>query len=66
MGLLNSIVNGSNDMKCLSLSNRKCLNQPTLTDVHLNEYSQEFHYYPFSVKFDRCVGACNTLNDFYM
>ena len=25
--------------------------------------SQEFHYYPFAVKLDRCVGSCNTLND---
>ena len=23
----------------------------------------EFHYYPFAVKLDRCVGSCNTLND---
>ena len=22
----------------------------------------EFHYYPFVVKLDRCVGSCNTLN----
>ena len=22
-----------------------------------------FHYYPFAVKLDRCVGSCNTLND---
>ena len=25
--------------------------------------SQEFHYHPFAVKLDRCVGSCNTLND---
>ena len=35
--------------------------QPTL--ITLNEYSQEFHYYPFLVKLDRYVGSCNTLND---
>ena len=28
-----------------------------------NEYSQEFHYYPFVVKLDRCPGSCNTIND---
>ena len=33
--------------------------QPTLINLHPNEYSQEFHYYPFAVKLDRC----NTLND---
>ena len=37
--------------------------QPTLIDLHPNEYSKEFHYYSFAVKLDRCVGSCNTLND---
>ena len=31
--------------------------------LHPNEYSQEFCYYPFAVKLDRCVGSCNTIND---
>ena len=31
--------------------------------MHPNECSQEFHYYSFSIKLDRCVGTCNTLND---
>ena len=38
------------------------MTQPTLINLHLNEYSQEFHYYPFTVKLDRCVGSCNTQN----
>ena len=37
--------------------------QPTLINLHPNEYSQVFHYYPFVVKLDRCVGSCNNLND---
>ena len=37
--------------------------EPTLINLHPNEYSQEFHYYSFAVKLDRCVGSCNTLND---
>ena len=37
--------------------------QPTLINLHPNEYNQQFHYYPFAVKLDRCVGSCNTLND---
>ena len=37
--------------------------EPTLINLHPNEYSQEFHYYPFAVKLDRCVESCNTLND---
>ena len=61
--LLTGLVNGSNRKKCVSLINQKCMTQTTLINLHPNEYSQEFHYYPFSVKFDRCVGSCNTLND---
>ena len=40
------------------------MTQPTLINLHSNEYIQEFHYYPFVVKLDRCVGSCNTINDF--
>ena len=36
--------------------------KPTLINLHPNEYSQEFHYYPFSVKLDRCAGSCNIIN----
>ena len=35
----------------------------TLINLHSNEYSQEFHSHPFSVKLDRCARSCNTLND---
>ena len=63
MVLLSNIVNGSNHTKCVSLSNKKCQIKHTLINLHPNEYSQEFHYYPFVVKLDRCVGSCNTLND---
>ena len=37
--------------------------QLTYVNLHPNEHSQEFHYYPFAVKLDRCVRSCNTLND---
>ena len=36
--------------------------QPTLVNLHPNEYSQELHYYPFAVKLDRCAGCCSILN----
>ena len=39
------------------------MTQPTLINLHSNEFNQEFYYYPFAVKLDRCVGSCNTLND---
>ena len=64
IGLLSSIVNVYNYTKCVSLNNQKCKIQPTLINLHPNEYSLEFHYYPFSAKFDRCLGSSNTtLND---
>ena len=44
----------------VSLSNQKCMTQPTLINLCPNKYSQEFQYYPFSVKLYRCVGSCNT------
>ena len=61
--LLTSIVNASNFGKCISLNNRKCKIQPTVTNLHPVKYNQEFHYYPFVVKLDRCAGSSNTLND---
>ena len=36
--------------------------QPSLINLHRNYYSQEFQYYPFSFKLDRCIESCNTLN----
>ena len=63
MELLISTVNASNHKTCVSLSNQKCMTQSTLINLHPNEYSQQFHFYPFAVKLHRCVGSCNTLND---
>ena len=63
MRLLINIVNASYHIKCVSLSNQKFDIQLSLINLHPNEYSQEFHYYPFSFKLGRCVGSCNTLND---
>ena len=61
--LLSSIVNASNQTNCVLLSNQKCIIQPTLIYLHPNECSQEFHYYPFWIKLDRCVWNCNAPND---
>ena len=32
-------------------------------NLNPNEYSEQFHYYPISVKLDRCAGSFNTRND---
>ena len=39
------------------------MTQSTLINLHLNEYIEQLHYYPFPVNLDRCMGSCNTLND---
>ena len=61
--LLTSIVHASNHTKYMLLSNQKCMIQPNLINLNPTECSQEFHYYPFEIKLDRCVGSCNTLKD---
>ena len=53
IGLLVNVANASNHTKRVSLSNQKCMIQPTLISLHPNKYSQEFNYYPFAVKLDR-------------
>ena len=37
--------------------------QPTLINLHPSEYSQEFYYYSFEVKWERCVGCSDTRNE---
>ena len=63
IGLLTGLVSASNHTNCVSLSNQKYMIQPTVNNLHPNECSQEFHYYPLRVKLAKCVGSCNTLND---
>ena len=63
IGLLSGRVNGSNHSKCVQLSNKKCMIQPTFLNLHPNGYRQELHNNPFAVKLDKFVGSCNTLND---
>ena len=40
--LLTGLVNRTNHTKSVLLSNLKCMSQPTLNDLNLNEYSQKF------------------------
>ena len=37
IGLLASVVKASNHTKCVSLSNQKCTNEPTLINLDPNE-----------------------------
>ena len=40
IGLLASIVDDSNHTKCISLNNQQCMVQPTVINLHPNEYSE--------------------------
>ena len=60
---LTGLINEPNHTKCVSLSNPKCMIQPTLINLHPNDYSQELHYYQFAVKLDRYIGDRIILND---
>ena len=50
-------------MYCISAQSQKCIIQPTLINLHPNEYSQELHYCPYAVNLDRFAGSCNTFDD---
>ena len=41
IGLLTGIVSASNHTKCVLISSQKCMDQPTLINLRLNEYSQK-------------------------
>ena len=63
IGLLASIVNSSSHKKCLLLSNQKCMTQPTIINLHPNEYTQGLRYYSFAVSLDRCARGSNAFSD---
>ena len=69
MGILNPLsansTKWSNTLKQLvdCCMNQQCTAQPSLINLHPNEYIQGLFYYPFAVNLDRCLGSSNTLND---
>ena len=64
IGLLTSLaVKATSHTKCVLLGNQKYETQPTFINLYPHEYSKEFHYYPFTVKLDKCVGSFNILKD---
>ena len=48
------------------LGNQNCEIQPTLINLHPNEYSQELNYCAVAAELDGCVGSHNTQNDLSM
>ena len=49
--------------KICVIKQSKCIIQPTPTNLHPNEYSQELHYHLFAINLDTCAGSCNTLDN---
>ena len=45
------------------MNNQECLTQPTLINLHFNEYTQGLHYYPFAINLDGYAERSNTRND---
>ena len=60
--LLTSTLSSFNHTKCILLSNKKCMTQPILINLHPNSSSQELRYYSFAVNLDKCTGSYNTLD----
>ena len=60
---ITSRANAYNLTICISLNNQQCIAQPTLINLHPNEYIQGLRYYPLALNLDRCMGSCNTIND---
>ena len=50
-----------NHTKCISLNNKRRMTQPTLINLHLNEYIQGSNYYLFAVNLGRSRGRSNAL-----
>ena len=61
IGLLTGVVSASNNASSKAhIFEQWKMYQPTLINLHPNEYSQEFHHYSFAVKLHR---SCDNMND---
>ena len=47
----------------MSLNNQQCMTQPTLTNLHCNEYYQGLRYYLFAVNLNRYIRSSNNHSD---
>ena len=60
---LSSIANSPSHVKCISLNDQQWMTQPTLINLHPNEYIECLCYYPFVVNLNKWTGSCNTAKD---
>ena len=50
-----------NSLECVSMNNQECKLRTTIINLNTNE----FMFYPYSIKINRCKGSCNTANNPY-
>ena len=51
----------TNQLSCISMTNRECKVRPQIVNVNRDEPV----FYPFSIKTSKCSGSCNNTNDSY-
>ena len=51
----------TNQLSCISMTNRECKVRPQIVNVNRDEPV----FYPFSIKTSKCSGSCNNINDSY-
>ena len=50
-----------NSLECVSMNNQECKIPTEIINLNTNE----FMFYPYSIKRNRCKGSCNTFNGQY-
>ena len=50
-----------NSLECVSMNNQECRTRTKIININNNE----FVFYPFSIKVNKCSGSCNKINDPY-
>ena len=48
-------------LSCISLKNQECKVRPKIADIKSNN----FIFYPFNIKINKCSGTCNNINNPY-
>ena len=51
-----------NHTQYISVNNKQCMTQPTLINLHPNEYIQGLNYYLLAVNLGRYRGSSNVFN----
>ena len=57
----NLILLSVNSLECISVNNQECRARPKVIDTNANE----FVFYSYSIKVNKCSGSCNNINNPY-